>query len=117
MIDFLYKGNDPRDQRIFEGLNYEGPEVFSHCDWHTVARIPKRSGGDGQDCEIQESRMPARFFWLIVRPSENSVGEPIDGWVLSTGSGDDVGALMVAIAKMVSDGMIGSEPYSEATNA
>ncbi len=113
MLDFLYNGADARDQLIFEGLSYVGPTTFSHGDWHTVATISKSpASGDGQDCEIQECRMPARFFRLLVHPTPDSVGEVKAGWILSTGSGDEVGKLLVSIAKQVSQGMLGWNPYS-----
>lgn len=112
-LDFMYNGNDPRDKRIFEGLNYEGPKVFSHGDWHTVAKLEADAESDGQNCEIQECRLPARFFRLLVHPTPNSVGKTQEGWILSTGSGDEGGAAIVRVAKLVVQGMIGWHPYSQ----
>lgn len=107
MFDFLYNA-DARDTAILDDLKYVGPETFAPWDWYTVALVPKDPhDGDGQDCEIQECRAPARFFRLIVKNSPNSVGEIRKGWIMSTGSGDECGRLIVALAKAVSRGMIG----------
>ncbi len=114
MFDTLYKGNDARDQRIFTDMDYQPPEFFSHGGWHTAVKVPRPyPGSDGQDCEIQECRLPSRFFRLIVHPTPNSMGEPREGWILSTGSGDESGAVIAQVAHLVSQGMIGWHPYSE----
>lgn len=104
MFDALYC-YDVRNQRVLNGLDYIGPDTFKHCEWYTVARISSGEG-DGQDVEIQECRMPARFYRLIAHPTPNSVGEMSRGFTLSTGSGDEVGELLVALSKQVAQGMI-----------
>ena len=103
---------DVRDRAIF-GDAYCGPteDVFPHGTWVTVARFEKDpQDGDGQPVEVDEMRMPARFFRLRVLGASNSVGERKAGFTLTTGSGDDVAKLIVALAKQVAQGMVGLEP-------
>lgn len=96
---------DARDAALF-GDHYAPPERFSHGGWHKVAEFPK-TAEDGQPCEIYECRYPARFFKLVALESRNSIDEPKTGFALSTGSGDEVGALMVALATQIAGGMVG----------
>lgn len=107
----LYAGDDRRGADIFAPITewHRPPAQFEHGVEHLVADIPKVEGSDGHPCRIYETRMPARFFKLEVLDSENSVGQPMKGFCLSTGSGDDVGRLIVQIALAVRDGMIGLE--------
>lgn len=106
MFDFLYE-TDERDREIF-GDAYCPPEKFEHGQWHTVARYEKDDeGGDGQPVEIDECRMPARFFRLRALPSTNSVNEPVAPFCLSSGSGDEVGRLFVQLAKAITRAMVG----------
>lgn len=100
----MYKP-DARDAALF-GEHYTPPERFGHGDWHKVAEYPK-TAEDGQPCEIYESRLPARFFKLVVLASPNSINDAQPGFALSTGSGDEVGELMVQLAKAVAGGMVG----------
>ncbi len=106
-IDFLYKA-DASDKAILGDLEYCGPAEFSHGEWYKIADIHKTSG-DGYDVEIHECRMPARSFKLVVKPGPDSIGEMRPGFALSTGTGDAVGALLVAVAKQVARGMIALE--------
>jgi hypothetical protein len=100
---------DPRDRALF-GKRYIKVGKFSHGDWQTVARFEKdREDGDGQAVEIDECRLPARFFRLRVLAAKDSMGKPQPGFVLTTGSGDEVGALMVKLAEAVAGGMVGLE--------
>lgn len=101
----MYEADD-RDQAIF-GDAYIGPKEFDYGDWHLVAKYPKEEGGDGQDVEVYESRMPARFFKVVAKASPNSIGKMAEGFSLSTGSGDEMGKWAVETAKKISDGMIG----------
>lgn len=96
---------DERDRNIF-GERYCPPDKFEYGKWHTVARFEKE-WGDGQAAEIDECRMPARFFRLRVLQGPNSIGEVKPAFALSTGSGDEMGRLMVTLAKAVSAGMVG----------
>lgn len=106
ITDSLYYA-DKRDAAIF-GNDYCGPEAFKHGEWHLVARFAKDpADSDGQVAEVYECRLPARFFKLIALPDTNSVGEPVEGFSLSTGSGDEMGVLMRSLAKAVSAGMVG----------
>lgn len=116
-MDFLYDGHDARDSAVFRALPdptwYYPPNRFEHGEWHKVADIPKREGGDGNPSRIYECRMPARFYKLEVLDSTNSVGEPTNGFTLSTGSGEAMGALLVQIALAVRDGMLGWDGKKE----
>jgi len=65
----------------------------------------KREGSDGQDCEVRVTRMPAEFFRIVAHASTNSIGWPVPPFALMTGSG--MHDLAHAIAKAVSEGMLG----------
>ena len=76
-----------------------------------VRTYPKDpADGDGQPVELYTCRMPAEFTTLKALPSENSVGKPIPGWKLSTGSGTRMRKLAEAIAEAAAEGMIGIDP-------
>lgn len=97
---------DDRDREIF-GDRYQPPEKFEHGKEYLVAQYEKDpDNGDGNPVEIYESRWPARSFKLIALDSTNSLGELIPGGVLSTGSGDEVGRLMVTLAQEIVRGMV-----------
>lgn len=103
-IDFLYT-------KQAKGLNepeYNPPDVFRHGEWEQVARFEKDPiNGDGQSVTIYESRLPASFYKIVVDDGENSVHNKLKGFSLSTGSGSEMGKLCFAIARAVSEGMIG----------
>ena len=103
-MGFLYNA-DARDRAIFDGLEYCGPETFSQGSWHNVA-IVKCTNGGGHDVVIQECRLPARFWRLHVLPSKTYDGKPLAGWAMSTGSGDDMGRLIVQMALAIAGGML-----------
>lgn len=96
---------DERDRAIF-GEHYISGGPFVYGEWRLVARFQKR-GGDGQDVEIDECRMPARFFRLRALAGRDSVDGALPAFTLSTGSGDEVGQLMVALAQQIVMGMVG----------
>jgi hypothetical protein len=98
MIDSLYYP-DEQDRRIFGDL-YQPPKKFSHGDWYTVAHID-RASEDGYDVEIDESRLPARFFRLRALPWDSR-----PGFVLSTGSGDEIARLLLDMAREIASGML-----------
>jgi hypothetical protein len=105
---------DERDRAIFG--EYYAPEVeeFEHAAWHMVARIPK-TGGDGQPVEIDECRMPARFFRLRALPDVAGSGRPRPAFALTTGSGDEMGQLMVTLGRVIAAGMVGLAADDEVT--
>lgn len=108
-FQFMYSlyAPDARDRSIF-GERYDPPGEFRHGEAHRVAAYPKDpEDGDGQPVEVYETRLPARFYELRALPSTNSVGEPKPGWTLSTGSGDEMGELVAALAVAVTQGMVG----------
>jgi hypothetical protein len=76
-------------------------------EWEEVAIYPKESGSDGQDAKVSTWKAPARFYKIEAMPSQNSVGEPVQPFVLQTGSGDEMLDLAHRIAKAVSEGMLG----------
>lgn len=102
IFDSLYYP-DERDRVVF-GDRYCPPEKFSHGDWHKVAVYEKGEGGDGQTVEIDESRLPARFFRIRGLPSQNSIGEPVPGFEVTTGSSMEKLAHEIALA--ASEGML-----------
>lgn len=95
-------------KEVYGDLKYIGPETFEPYKWTTTAIINARSS-DGYKCEIQESWAPATFYRLIAHPH----GEQKEGWILSTGSGSEVGRMLVEVSKEVACGMIGWHPYSD----
>jgi hypothetical protein len=96
---------DDRDREIF-GARYNPPKEFVHGEWYSVARFPKTSE-DGHEVEIDECRWPSRFFRLRALPTFNSIQESKPGFTLSTGSGDDMGRLLVQVAEAIANGMLG----------
>lgn len=88
------------------GDKYRAPPRIEYGVETVVAYYPKASG-DGQPVEILECRMPARFYRLRALPSTNSGGDPIPGFELSTGSGDEVAKLVATLAQAITEGMLG----------
>lgn len=110
-VDDLYDGVDARDGAIFRPLGdrYKPPARFEHGEWHKIAEISKaRPDGDGFAVEIYELRMPARFFKVEALASLDSMKRSRPGFTLSTGSGDDMGALCVRMALAIADGNLRS---------
>ena len=107
MLDFLqplYESGRP-----IEGLGdaYKPPRKFEHGKEYLVAELKKDPPhGDGQDVQIFECRMPARFFKMVALPSPNSIGEPQTSFKVSTGSGGEVAELLVQFANAVTTGMM-----------
>jgi hypothetical protein len=102
---------DPRDYRalaIYEPVSKwlcpPGRDL-KHFEWELMVNIPKQ-GSDGRSCKIYEMRCPSRFFKLVAETSSNRKGEPKVAWEMSSGSGDEMGALIVRLALAVSEGML-----------
>lgn len=107
MFDGLYK---TREEDIL-GARYNPPDPFPQGQGVLVMNIPKSPpNGDGHDCAIYETRLPTRFYTLVVSPSKDGLGGKLPGWSLSTGSGEEMGKLIVEIAYQVSRGMLELEP-------
>lgn len=110
MFEEMY-APDERDRKVFGEL-YDPPECFVHGQWHRVATVRKDpKDSDGCDVEIDESRLPVRFWRLRPLRSVNSIGdtkEPVA--FMETGSGDEMGELVLAIARAMSQGMLQFEP-------
>lgn len=104
MFESMYDPDD-RDREIFGSL-YSPPDRFRHGEWEKVAEIAKPEDSDGNPVTIYECRLPARFFKLVAHPSENTIGKPQPGFSLSTGSGDEMGELIVSMAKAIAGGML-----------
>lgn len=101
----LYSGD--RYKKILSGYSYDPPEQFEHSKDELVATIRADEGSDGQDVEIYECRLPAVFWKMRVLPTPNSVGEMQEGFMMTTGSGVDMGVLIFEIAQEIADGMLG----------
>lgn len=88
---------------------YNPPEFLNReswrRDWVEVASF--KGEGDGQDVKVYENRMPARFYKLQAFDTPNSVGEMNKGFSMSTGSGREAGKLIFAMARAISEGMLG----------
>lgn len=121
----MYDSGDERDAVIFAKViqYYKPPRTFRHGEWELVATIPK-NGNDGQPVEIWECRLPARFFRLVALPAsytykidkrrgpgKRTVTVHRKPGVLSTGSGDERGQLMVDLALEISEGMVGFRAF------
>lgn len=94
-MEKLYSPDD-RDREVF-GDQYDPPARFEHGEYHRVARY-KSANGEVK-VEIDECRMPARFFRIRVlgdRP-----------FVLVTGS--SMGELAHRIATEIARSMLGLE--------
>lgn len=85
------------------GKDYNPPSTFQHGKKELVAFL--KSEGDGQDVELYEQRMPARFFEIKILPKATSDGQIKKGFTLSSGSGQ--GELVARIAKAIAKGMLG----------
>jgi hypothetical protein len=107
LSDKAYR-HDNRDDYVLGRLIYRGPAVFTHSEWHTIANVPK-TGGDGFDCEIQECRMPARSFRLVALATNDSTGHRRPGFILSAGTGGEIGRFIVEAAKHIASGMLTAE--------
>lgn len=76
--------------------------------WELVADMAKDpEDGDGQSVKVFECRMPARFFKLEAAAGANSCGEEKQPFVITTGSGDEMGHLIGLLAKAITQGMLG----------
>lgn len=98
--------------RLNTGLRSRNPEYqpeseFIHGEWVTVGRFTASSESDGGSCEVQECRMPAEFFRVVVPDYRNSVGEHQRGFILETGSGDQLGDLAFSMARAICEGTLG----------
>ena len=71
--------------------------------WQELWHFPK-GNGDGQPATVWVIKMPAPFYKIEVEDSVNSVGAPMVGLELQTGSGE--GQLARQIAKAFADGAL-----------
>jgi hypothetical protein len=105
---------DPLDRRslaIYEPVRewlHPPDRDMQHFEWELMVDIP--SSGDGRRCKIYEMRCPSRFFKLVVEASPNYKGEMLPAWKMSSGSGDEMGVLIVSLAIAVSTGMQDVKP-------
>lgn len=101
-LDWMYETDD--SDRALDPA-YNAPRKMPYGEWIEVAEF--KGKGDGQDCKVFESRMPARFYKVTAYDTPNSVGKVNVGFSLSTGSGTEMGKLIFAIARAISEGMLG----------
>ena len=114
ILDKLYDGTcDLERGRAVFGKQYSPPETFTYGEWYAVARYEKESE-DGQPVEIDESRLPTRFYRLRALPSTDSCGKAVKPFALTTGSGDDVAHLLVKLAKEITSAMVQIVDHAEA---
>lgn len=110
-FDFLYSTDD-RDRAIFGDLYKPEHSKFEYGVPMTIVTLPK-TNDDGQDVIITETRMPARFYTAHVAAQPKRTFEGLGtvlgkpAVVLSTGSGDGCGELILQIAKAIAGGMLG----------
>ena len=53
--------------------------------------------------------MPARSFRLVALATNDSTGHRQPGFILSTGTGDEIGRFIVEAAKHIASGMLTAE--------
>ena len=102
-MGILYRGERGKAVPI---PNYAPPEQFGHWDKTLVADCPK-TGSDGFNVRVYETRCPATFFEIEVLGTPNSMGEPREGIVIGTGSGWGMADLVGQLTKALNDGMLG----------
>jgi len=95
-----------QSEKTIFGEEWCGPESFEEYEKTLVATYPKVPGSDGNDVEIYCSASPSRFYEVTAIESENSVNEKVDGFSLSTGSGEEMAVLAVTMAKAIQQGML-----------
>ena len=78
--------------------------LFQRREWQELRHYPK-TNGDGQPATVRVIETPASFYKIEVEDSVNSVGAPMVGLELHTGSGEE--QLARQIAKAFADGMLG----------
>lgn len=106
-FDFLYDSRE--DAKTAFRDHWCGPEKFEHGKDTLVAKYDKHpEDGDGQAVEVYCCAMPARFYRLRILAGPNSIGEVRPGFSVGTGSGQE--RLAAAIAKAISEGMLGFYP-------
>lgn len=86
------------------GDRYRPPDQFHHGEWHRVATYPAE--GDGHEVQVDECRMPARFYRIRALGRNDYRGQYKPGFVLSTGSGAT--KLAATLAEEISRGMLGA---------
>ena len=79
-------------------------ELFQRREWQELQHYPKTSG-DGQPATVWVIEMPAPFYKIEVEDPVNSVGAPMVGLELHTGSAQ--GQLARQIAQAFADGALG----------
>lgn len=105
VFDELYFPYDS-EKNVF-GNKWCGPKKYSHGQDILIAEYPKASE-DGQPVNVYCNAMPARFYTLKVKESNNSIGEPRASFEVSTGSSQV--ELAASIAEAISEGMLGFVP-------
>jgi hypothetical protein len=90
------------------GRHYRPRDGVGHDEWLLIADIPAENS-DGISCKVYETRMPARFFKLVVGEALDFMGRPKGGVVISSGSGNEMGELIGQIAIATSQGMLSFE--------
>jgi len=109
----VFYSPDEEDRQLF-GQYLVEHQTFEHGVYQLVARVPKAfPSGDGYNVEIWEARLPARFYEIRVQSTANSVGEVRSGGVLSTGSGQNCGALALTISTAFAEGFLGFHDPNE----
>ena len=100
----LYGARD-YEREVF-GDRWCGPDELPHAASTLCAVYPKPAeDSDGQRVEVDVAAWPSRFYRIRALADKNSVGRPVEGVVLSTGSG--MHQLAADLAQAFSEGMIG----------
>lgn len=107
LFDSLYDVRD--DDREPFGENWCGPDdQLPHMENVLVATYESGEDSDGNDVEVYQCAMPARFWTIVAKDGVNTVGETNVGFRLSTGSGGrEMAEYIHKTAELISEGMLG----------
>ena len=107
MLDELYQLNniELKQYLYWFGYQYSPQEIFKHGKKVLVCRIKSDEGGDGQDVDIYETRMPAIFYEIEALETPDSIGERSNAFTLTTGTID--ASLVAQIAHEIAEGGLG----------
>lgn len=103
MIDMFYQHRDS-DRIESLGDHYQPQDRFDHSTWVLIASLDAEE--DGAACRVYETRMPARFWKLVVDGRANYMGQRQRPVTAHSGSGKEMGELMGQLAVAVSQGMV-----------
>ncbi len=109
MFEELYKLKAATLKSVFKE-KYIGPNTLPSMEDVLIARFEKIPQSDGFPVEVYVCAAPALFYKIKALKSENSINEPIEGFVLSTGTISD--DMAYSLADLINQGMISCRPLT-----